>query len=156
MTTITNSTASNFYVVLKRELSNVQFNLKSVNIPNIAFGIVEAPWMVTKMKLPGESITFDPLTFEVYLDNEFQVFTDLYDDLILGADLETGILQPTKKTFTLSVIITTNKNNPCLKLMFYDAFITNFGDISMDLTTESLIMPVTAEYKYYKPIRLTT
>ena len=154
MPDITNSISSNFFITLKRDFSNTQFNLKSVNTPNISFGMVEVPWMITKVKVPGESVTFEPLQFEVILDKEWRVFTELYDDLILGADVETGIIQPSKKIFNLAIVITSNKNNPIIRFDYFDAFITNFGDIQLDITSDMLFMPVTAEYKYYKPTRL--
>lgn len=151
----TNALVSNFYCIFKRDMDIIQFNLKSVSLPDITFGVVEVPWMSLRMKEPGESLTFDPLQFEVIMDKDFEVYTQLYDDLILGANPVTGVLQPAKKKFTLSVVITSNKNNPILKFVFYDAFITTFGSMTMDLTSEMIVMPITAEYKYFDYVRLT-
>ena len=52
----------------------------------------------------------------------------------------------------MSVIITTNKNNPYLRVIFDKVIIQSFGDIQFDIdSNEKLKMPVTATYTKYKP-----
>lgn len=156
MPQVNNALSSNFYVILKGEgTSNLEFNLKSINLPPITFGTIEIGRPSTMFKQPGDSLTFDMLDFEVIVDKELRAFTDLYDELIDGSDPESGILKPTNKIFTLTVVLTTNKNNPFMRVLFYGAIINSFGGLQYNTETDELFMTVSADYDYYKLERIT-
>ena len=149
-TEISNAVSSNFYVILKRDLGVSQFNLNKANIPAISGGVTIIGWQGIDIKEPGDKITFDPLDIEIILDRSLDVFQELYDDLIEGLDPATGILQPTKKKFQLTIVFTTNKNNATKRFIFEDAFITTFGGINLDAESENIYMPVSIEYQKYR------
>lgn len=157
MPNTTNLVSSSYYAILKRGMTETQFNLKSITIPMITLGTVEYVVTNVRIKKPGESVTFDALDFEVLLDKSATAFMELYDELVLLSDPETNKLQQgTNNTFEMTVVITTNKNNPNIRVVFKDVVIQSFGGILFDIdSNEKTRMSVSAEYTTYKPELIT-
>jgi len=155
-TNITKNIASNMLLVLKDELSTVQFYLQSVNIPSFRNGIHINSSMGVKYHKPGDSLDYDDLIFDVLVDRDLKVYEELYNEMIGGQNPETGVLQPKKKVFQSTLIINSNKNNPLVKFMFKDTIIEDIGTLVYDTRiNEKLVVTVSCNFDYFEMVRLT-
>ncbi len=145
------SKSSNYMLILKSELKTTEFYIQRANIPNITQGISEIHHQGVIIKKPGTTFTFNPMNVSIIIDRDFANYEELYNEFTDGHDPQTGILQPSKKEFQVSIVILSNKNNPIGKFTFYGSIITDIGDIDLDsTTTDNLICQMTVDYTYFK------
>ena len=160
----------NFDLVISK-LPKTRYFCTGVNIPSINFS--EA-FMETKLaiqsSLPGDKITFDPLTVKFVVDEDMQNYQEIFDWIMaLGPGIDpadfraltgqtgTGISLATKgdnlEMYSDStLIINTSSNNANIEINFIDCFPTSLGGI--DFTTDVsdvayAVCDLTLRYTYY-------
>ena len=157
--------------LLIQKLPKTRYFCTGVNIPSINFS--EA-LMDTKLAiqsaLPGDKITFDPLTVKFVVDEDMQNYQEIFDWIMaLGPGIDpadfraltgqtgTGISLATKgdnlEMYSDStLIINTSSNNANIEINFIDCFPTSLGGI--DFTTDVsdvayAVCDLTLRYTYY-------
>ena len=160
----------NFDLVISK-LPNTRYFCTGVNIPSVNFS--EAT-MDTKLAiqsaLPGDKITFDPLTVKFVVDEDMNNYQEIFNWIMrLGPGIDpadfrtltgqvgTGITL-TEKGDNLemysdaTLMINTSSNNSNIEISFVDCFPTSLGAI--DFTTDAQDVTyaqcdLTLRYTYY-------
>jgi hypothetical protein len=122
---------SNFRVVLRNDMKNLEFFATEASIPSVTIGTIEAGWQSMKDKRPGDSLDYEPLALTTIVDEDFQIYTDFYALLNTTHNPKTNRIQVTPEVFDLTIFITTNKNNPIYSVTFYDAWIQTISAIEL-------------------------
>ena len=160
----------NFDLLISK-LPNTRYFCTGVNIPSINFS--EAT-MDTKLaiqsSLPGDKITFDPLTIKFVVDEDMKNYQEIFDWIMaLGPGIDpadfraltgqvgTGISLAAKGDnlemySDATLIINTSSNNANIEINFVDCFPTSLGAI--DFTTDAsdvsyAVCDLTLRYTYY-------
>ncbi len=160
----------NFDLVISK-LPKTRYFCTGVNIPSVNFS--EAT-MDTKLAiqsaLPGDKITFDPLTVKFVVDEDMTNYQEIFNWIMrLGPGVDTkdfSSLVGQVKTGTVvttlgdnlemysdaTLMINTSSNNANVELNFIDCFPTSLGAI--DFTTDAsdvayAVCDLTLRYTYY-------
>ena len=155
----------NFDLLIEK-LPKTRYFCTGVNIPSITFS--EAT-MDTKLaiqsSLPGDKITFDPLTVKFVVDEDMKNYQEIFNWIMdLGPGLDAadfkslvGGTAPRKGDdlqmySDATLMINTSSNNANIEINFIDCFPTSLGAI--DFTTDSedvtyAAADLTLRYTYY-------
>lgn len=147
MSVPTNQNTTNYYIILTDKLSTIQFYLQRVNIPGIISNAIEDLSFGRTIKIPGDSLAFEDLSFDILLDKELKTYEEVYDNIIGSNNPQTGLLTPSKKIFQATLVISTHKNNPEVKFIFDNVIIERIGSIQLDVTASgNIVLPVSCTF----------
>ena len=158
--------------LLIQKLPKTRYFCTGVNIPSINFS--EA-LMDTKLAiqsaLPGDKITFDPLTVKFVVDEDMKNYQEIFDWIM---DLGPGIDSADFKSLVggtaprkgddlqmysdATLMINTSSNNANIEINFIDCFPTSLGAIDFTTDAEDVAYAscdLTLRYTYYT-IKATT
>jgi len=139
---------TNYYFVHGSDrLKRIPFYIQESNVPSITYSTIDVPNKIRSLNLTGGAIEFDELSIKFIVDEFWQNYLGLFDELMSYKNQETGEITPHPVQCTL--FVTSNKGTPFLKFNFYDCIITNIGeqpfnDASMD--DEQLSSTFTIKY----------
>lgn len=123
------------------------FYITSVNIPGINFSLPEAGGRYsTKVYLPSDKITYNNLTFEFLIDEDFELYRQFYSHIKDIINPENGTFNNDPFTFWLQ--INNNKGNKVLNFEFYNCRIENIGDIMLSTQEDVTEHTMTLDFKY--------
>lgn len=159
---------SRFQCVLTR-LPNTVFYLTSVNIPGLSIHVVDQPTPFNTLPVPGDRVSWNPLTFRFYMDTTFSGWHDVFNWLtglgrpvdaqqyanlsansVVGGVATTGVRPPYSDA---TINIYTSKNNLQAQFHFHDVFPVSLDDIPLTYSTsadEVIDAGVTFAYSYYE------
>jgi hypothetical protein len=133
------------------KLALLPFYLTNVNLPGLNLNYPEVGGRFsTKMYLAGDTITYNNLSFEILLDEDFEIYNEFMDKVFENINVESGTFAD--NTFDFWIQINNNKGNKLLKFEFYNCRIESVGDILFD-TQDDITqhgMSVEIRYDYYK------
>lgn len=142
------SQQTNYYVVFGTEkLNDIKYYLKGCNIPGVTLEPVEIGNKVHAFNIGGDKIEFNPLVLDILIDEDFDTYLDMINEIFSLKNPNTGEINRTQ--FNLNLFITSNKGNPILNITYQDCFITSIGDIEMndgDADVSTLHYNVTIKY----------
>ena len=158
--------------LLIQKLPKTRYFCTGVNIPSINFS--EA-LMDTKLAiqsaLPGDKITFDPLTVKFVVDEDMKNYQEIFNWIMdLGPGIDTadfkslvGSTAPRKGDdlqmySDATLMINTSSNNANIEINFIDCFPTSLGAIDFTTDAEDVAYAscdLTLRYTYYT-IKATT
>ena len=96
------------------QFQDIPFFLTSVNIPGMNFGSPEVGGKHSiRMKLPADSVIYNGLSFEMLVDEDFVIYTEIMTLINKHINIETGAFSGF--TFDFWVQINNNKGNKILK-----------------------------------------
>jgi hypothetical protein len=158
-----------FKFVLNR-LPNVEFFVKSVNIPGISSGETELPTPFKSIYQPGDTLSYDNLTVSVICDEDMVAFREISDWLVAltspenfaqyaGLNPETfgtggEATDPEGKGVKSdgSLVVLNSNKNANVTIKFTDMFPTEVGSIQLDTSGTDLTPPtfeITFRYQNY-------
>jgi len=154
-----------FKLVLDK-LPNVEFFVKSANVPGISSGSTEVFTPFKNLFRPGDKLTYEEFTVSVICDEDMVAFREVSDWLVAltspdnftqyaGLNPETVGASSTVQSDVQSdgslVILNSNKNAN-ITVKFKDLFPTSVGSIQLDTSGTDLTPPtfdITFKYNGY-------
>ena len=160
----------NFDLVISK-LPKTRYFFTGVNIPSINFSeaIMETK-LAIQSALPGDKITFDPLTVKFVVDEDMKNYQEIFDWIMrLGpgidpADFRTLVGQVNTGTSITTrgddlemysdatLMINTSSNNANVEFNFIDCFPTSLGAIEFSTDAQDVAYAqcdLTLRYTYY-------
>jgi len=158
-----------FKLVLNR-LPNVEFFVKSVNIPGISSGSTEIPTPFKNVYQHGDKLAYEEFNVSVICDENMVAFKEISDWLVAvtspenfaqyaglnpdtyGKGGETVNNQGDGVTSDGSLIILNSNKNANVTIKFKDLFPTSVGSIQLDTSGADLTPPtfdITFKYNGY-------
>lgn len=154
MANIHNYAQTTNYTAGSNALELTSLYLTSVNLPGINFAHPEIGGRSgARLSLSGDNIVYNALSFELLIDEDFNVYHEFMDKVFGSLNPEDGTFE--SKEFDFWVEINNSKGNRLFKIEFYNARVENISDIplnSQDDITE-FNMSVDVKYDYYKIIK---
>jgi hypothetical protein len=147
-------------------LPNVQFFVKSVNIPGISSGHTEVFTPFKNIHKPGDKLTYEEFTVSVICDEDMVAFREVSDWLVAltfpdnfeqyaGLNPKTVGKSNTEQSEVQSdgsLIILNSNKNANVTIKFKDLFPTSVGSIQLDTSGADLTPPtfdITFKYNGY-------
>lgn len=141
---------ANYYFVmgaLNNNVKQIEFHVQSFSGIGLLLNEIEMPYMSLQMKRPGDRLTWNPLTLEVIIDQNYEVLQELYNYLTTLHDPDANILDTAD--FNSELILTNNKNNPHKVIQFQNSWISSYSDIQLSVNqTEAVPFLLTVEVQY--------
>lgn len=129
------------------KFENLPFYLTNVNIPGINFSYPEVGGRGSaKLNLTGDTITYNPLSFEMLIDEDFNIYNEFMGAIKDNISVESSSFAD--NTFTFWVEINNNKGNKIMKFEFYNCRIESLGDIMLDTQDDITEHTLSVEIKY--------
>lgn len=122
---------SNYRVVLRNDMRNIEFFATETIIPSVTIGNLDMGWQSMKDKRPGDSLDYSALSITTMVDEDFQIYSDFFSLLNMTHNAKLNTIKVEPEIFDLDIFITTNKNNPTHCITFYDAWIQTISDIEL-------------------------
>jgi hypothetical protein len=139
---------NNFKVVINRKrFGNIEFFAQSVIHPGLSTPAAEVPTGRTTLPTPGSSITFGELTINAILDEDLNVYEEMYNWMIrlvneaVKSPNQAALDGSDPTTATIKVIALTSHNNSNKTFTYYDAIPVNLADMNFD-TMNSQVEPI--------------
>lgn len=135
-------------------LQILPFYLTNVNLPGINFSHPEMGGRAgARLNLTGDSITYNPLSFEMLIDEDFNVYHEFMDKIVDTVNPNNGTFA--SQEFDFWIDINNNKGNKIFKVEFYNCRVDSIGDVLFDTQDDMTEYTVTVDlkYDYYKIIR---
>ena len=169
MTTINKSLLSkNNFRLLIDKVPNVEFFVKSVNIPGLQFTeTVAAAGLGLDAFFPGDKISFEALSVSFLVDEDLQNFKEIFDwmDSIVPVSDPSDFKHyvSAKSTTTgessaidndlnqysdITLVTNTNKNIPNKYFRFHDAFPISLSGIELESGADGETVIATVEFRF--------
>jgi len=164
------STQGNKFALSFDRIANTIFQCTSTSIPGVSLPPKEQPTPFVNLHVPGNKIEFAPLEVDFIIDNQYNSWYDIfiwlmgegfpesfqqYADLAKNSVRRPGFppttgVRPAYSDAT--VIIFTNKNNPQIRMQFFDCFPTELSTVHIgyDMDANQILKAkATFFYSYY-------
>lgn len=129
------------------KFENLPFYLTNVNIPGINFSYPEIGGRTgARFNLAGDTITYNALSFEMLIDEDFNIYHEFMDKVRENINPETG--QFANNTFDFWLQINNNKGNKLMTYYFHNCRIETIGDILLDTQDDMTEHQMTVDIKY--------
>lgn len=152
----------NFKFAIDR-LPNLEYYAQSVNIPSTQLGVTNSfPIPFGQNPIHGDKIEYAPLTVSVRLDEDMDMYLEIYDWIMALAHPE-GFkgykeLQDTKSVYSdASLIVLNNTMNPGFEVKFYDVFPVYIGDVRLSAIEEDVgpvATDITFQYRFFELMKV--
>jgi hypothetical protein len=130
-----NFKTSNFRVVLRNDMKNLEFFALEASIPSVTVGKITVPFQSMNDKRPGDSLEYDDLSLTILVDEDLQIYNDFYALLNTTHDPRSNRIQVEPEIFDMTIFLTSNKNNIIYSVTFYDAWIQTMSAIELQTTS---------------------
>lgn len=77
-----NTTSANNFILVFPKYEEIQYMCRACNLPGINLGVKEQPTPFIDVKLPGDTLIFDPLMIEFIVDEDWFTYESLYDWMV--------------------------------------------------------------------------
>lgn len=146
-----------FRVVINREnYANLEFFAQGVQHPDLNIDTSEVNFRkATPIPFAGESLQFGQLTFDVLMDEDMNVYQELYlwFEGMVEFNHRLNITQdPTPPSYQdITLFVLTSSNNPNRAFKYVNATPINLGNINFSATStgEYITFPVTFRFDYF-------
>lgn len=135
------------------KLNLAPFYLTNVNIPGVNFSYPEVGGRYgSKIFMAGDNIQYNVLSFEMLIDEDFNLYNEFFDKILENINVESGKFAD--NTFDFILQINNNKGNKLMKFEFFNCRIESIGDIQLDTQDDitNHTMSVEIRYDYFKRI----
>jgi hypothetical protein len=135
------------------KFKHLPFYLTFCNIPGINFNHPDAGGSGSaKLNLQGDTLTYNPLSIEVLLDEDFIIYHEFMEKIEQSISVDNASFAPIEFDFWIQ--INNNNGHKLFKMEFYNCRIENIADIILDSTDETTeyTLPIDIRYDYYKRI----
>jgi hypothetical protein len=141
------SKSSNFNLTLRNDLKQIEFNCQGVNLPGISLGQINMPFFGQTNEIPGDSISWNPLSVNVLCDEDFNAFFEAFDLMTKTKKID-GTYNLEIATFDAILMLATNKNNIKRIITFKNAWITDISDLTFETTGDDSFLTFSLTLKY--------
>ena len=127
------------------------FYLTNISIPGMNFSLPETGSRFgSRINLPSDTITFNSLSFDFLIDEDFEIYRTFYSYIINSINPEKGTFADI--SFDLWVELNNSKGNKIMKFEFYNCRIESIGDIELDTTSPETegTMNLGIKFDYFK------
>ena len=125
----------------------LMFYITSVNIPGISFNLPEIGGRYSnKAFLASDIMTYNNLTFEFLIDEDFELFRQFREHIDKSVNPEDGTFVNEEFTFWLQ--LNNNKGNKVMYIEFYNCRIENIGDIQLTTQEDATEHTMTLDFRY--------
>ena len=163
-------TPVNFDLLIQK-LPKTRYFCTGVNIPSINFSeALMDKKLAIKSALPGDKITFDPLTVKFVVDEDMKNYQEIFNWIVnIGAPSDHSQFNQRERADGLDmkgdrnlyseiqISILSNKNNPVVRTTLHDAFPLSLSGLTYT-TQETDAVYLTADvsfaYSYYEFLAL--
>lgn len=139
------------FIASSDKFKNLPFFLTSVNIPGITLAHPEIGGAnSSRIKLSSDTVTFNSLSFEMLVDEDFLIYQELMGIIRDNVDVNSGTFKDL--CFDFFIELHNNKGNKILKLDFFNCRIESIGDIVLDTQDEAThyLLSMELVYDYYE------
>jgi len=151
------SQSTNYYIVFGSErLNDIKFYLKSCNLPGFSLEPEVIRNRLHSHLVSGSNIEYNPLEISVMVDEDFDIYLSILEEIYSYKNPNTGIIQ--QKPFDTTLFITSNKGNPILKFDYSNCFITNISSPVLNTgsrTVENISFDISIKYDSIEYKKLT-
>ena len=160
--------SKNNFRLLIDKITNVEFFVKSVNIPGLQFTeTVQAAGIGLDAFFPGDKVSFDTLSVGFLVDEDLGNFKEIYDwmDQIVQvsdpsafaayvgsqktADGQLSSIDNDLNQYSdITLVTNTNKNIPNKFFRFHDAFPISLSGIELESGSENEAVLATVEFRF--------
>ena len=145
--------------VNKENFANLEFFAQSIQHPDISLDPAELGFpRVGVVPMLGESLTMGQLGIEVIMDEDMNVYQELYDWMIRATDQKhklssgefSGAELASYQDITVSVL--TSSNNPNRSFRYVNAHPINIGNVNFASTQDGtyITFPVSFRFDYFE------
>ena len=138
-------------------IPNVVYNLQRVDLPGINISgttVPTGPWTHADFSVPGEKLTYDPLTMGVLMDEDFIGWKEVHDwmrrcTVAPGATPKT---HPIKELADGTLLVNNNYFKSNIQFTFYNMYPTYLGTIPFDYSIgpdSPITYDITLNYSHY-------
>jgi len=128
---------------------NAEFWLKNVQLPDITLSTESTKHQPYDIKHPGNNITYGDLSLTVFLDENFQVYKELYNWLYLGLPGEDHV---DPKSNGMVLIFNNSLKSVIAKFNFAGLFLPSIPSLSYDnYGADPLELSLTLQYDSMTP-----
>lgn len=152
---------SQFKVIVNRQrFGNFEFFAQSFNHPGLSVNPPALPTRrLSNVSIPGDTVTFDELSFDVLADEDMNSYIELFNWLKGG--VENNYKPPTERgsdaayihEADITVNILSSHNNTTRTIKYTDCVPTSIGTLSMLATstdTTPITFPITFRTSYFE------
>lgn len=129
---------------------DVPFFLTALNIPGFNLSHVQVGGRnSTKMFTSADTVTWNPLSFDMLIDEDFIIYTELMNTIRKNINVDTGDFS--NFSFDFWIELNNNKGNKVLKIEFKNCRIESIGDIQLDTQDDATenVLNVSMLYDFY-------
>jgi len=128
--------------------------LSSVNIPGVTFGHPEIGGRSgTKLNLAGDTLIFNSLSFELLVDEDFNIYHEFMGKVFNNVNPVTGSYASIE--FDFWVDINNSKGNQLFKIEFSNCRVESIGDIPLETSSDEteFLLSVEVKYDFFKIVK---
>lgn len=145
--------------------SNFIFSLTSNKLKQLDFYVTEFTglglsftevtpnaYMGQIIKRPGDTITFNDITLQVVVDEDYEVLQEIYDSIMSVKNIAENTID-WNQTFGGILYAASNRNNFKKKIEFTNCWIKDVGDLILtttQTTADPVILTVTLAFDSYE------
>lgn len=163
---ITEGTQNSQYRVTLGNYPLLEWFCVAVNLPDISIQRFAQPTRLATIAKVGDSITFGDLSFTFLVDEKLRNYQEIFDWMVnigFPSNHNQFMAKPRADSIDrdgdlnlysdLTVTIMTNKNNPAVRLRYYEAWPVTLGGLTyttQSTDAEYLTADVTFAFSYYE------
>jgi hypothetical protein len=138
------------YTAGSDKLDLAHLYLTSVNIPGVNLAHPEVSGRSgARLVLPGDALTFNSLSFELLVDEDFQIYHEFMGKVFENINPISGEFANVE--FDFWVQINNSKGNKLFKMEFHSCRVESVSDIQLDTTDDmtEFTLPIEIKYDYF-------
>jgi len=137
------------YIAGSDKFKNVPFFLTAINIPGLVLNHTEIGGRAsTRMNISSDTINWNALSFEMLIDEDFEIYKELLGIIKKNIQLKNGTF--VDFFFDFWIELSNSKGNKILRIDFSNCRISSIGDITLDTqdeaTEHTLSMDIVFDY----------
>lgn len=141
---------------------NLVYSLQRIDLPGMSISgtqVYPGPLAHTDFTVPGEKITYDPLTIGCLLDEDFVGWLEIVGWMreLINAPGAKPKRVPLKNMSDATILLNNNKFRSNMAAKIYNLYPTNIGPVSFDYSIgpdAPLVYDVTFNYSHYEVVSL--
>ena len=144
-----NQAKANTYLFTCEKLPIASKYVTSVNLPQVMMGDAEVPNRFANFSVPGGKLTFNEVTMDLFLDEDYEVYMEVYNWIMEMADPHAE--KRTENSYSdAHLTILNSQDKPILNVKFWDMFPTELDSIQFTTAdADGLTLSVTMKYSTF-------
>lgn len=138
------------YIAGSNKLELSPFYITTLNLPGINLSHVELAGRAgSKLNVTGDTITYNTLSIEVLVDEDFKVYHEFMDKIFDNINQTDGTFKTIE--FDFWVEVSNSKGNKLFKMNLHNCRVESVGDVQLDSSddTTEYTLPIEIKYDYY-------